>query len=398
MEKYKIAHLWEFPPTRTFVCMNDKPRKAFFEKLLEKSNSKKIIDILNSRCVDYGLKLKLGQSRLWEWKNGNKNDRGRNVTINIPLWALIEMSKIISETDYLNILSYIEKNLKYYTGRGRAKSVYNPIMPLVITPELVSIVFHLCGDGHVGIGTDPSNYRQVNHKALNNFVKKLRNSFGYFDVKIFEDSKIIIPRVITDFYTHYFELNNLNWDVARIPKKIKNMPKEFLIAGLASFIVDEGHISDVIEIYSKNKDLIEDVKEIAVRLGYKVHGPKEKYRYGKLDSYRIYISAYNANEFYDDILTVSVKFPTCTLVHKMPFLYRIVLRQKRGYSRKPDGVTKKKIVKLLKVRPRTTIEIAEILNIGHSSVREHIDKLEGERKIRKLRRAQKRALIFEKLG
>ena len=125
------------------------------------------------------------------------------------------------------------------------------------------------------------------------------------------------------------------------------MPKEFLVAGLASFIVDEGHIGDVIEIYSKNNGLIEDVKEIANRIGYNVHGPREKYRYGKFDCYRIYISVHNAQQFYDDIISVSKEFPTCTLVHKMPLLYNIVLRQRRGYSKTSDGFTKKKNLRLL---------------------------------------------------
>lgn len=260
---------------------------------------------------------------------------------------------------------------------------------------MISVIFNFCGDGHVGHGMSPSSYRQVRKEALNCFIRRLENIFGKFEVTIVEDSKVIVPRIITDFYTYYFRLNDLRWYNARIPTKIKNMPKDFLVAGLTAFVVDEGHIGDIIEIYSKNKKLINDIKEIAVRLGYHIYGPRLKYRYGKPDCYRIYISLHDAERFYNDILFVSKNFPMCSLAHKMPLLNAIVSRQRRGYAKAPDGITKKKILKLLSKR-RTIKEMAEALRIGYPSLREHLDKLEKTDMITRIQVPKKHALLFER--
>ncbi|MFH8092947.1 MAG: hypothetical protein QXM38_03330, partial [Candidatus Aenigmatarchaeota archaeon] len=112
-------------------------------------------------------------------------------------------------------------------------------------------------------GTDASHYRQTNQDALNNFLKKLQNSLGRFEIRKPEKSKLIIPRIITDFYKHYFNISKFSWKDSRIPTNVKNFSKDFLVAGLASFIIDEGHIGDFVEIYSKNYNLLHDILEIA---------------------------------------------------------------------------------------------------------------------------------------
>ena len=318
---YKRIHIWEFPPNRTYIFLKDDFRIKLLSDAIGKIGLEKLAETLNEKSDLYGQKTHFHHGHICVWRKGGKK-RGNNLRpVNIPIWVLIEISKIISPNNYLNILSKIEKNIVLYRGLGKAKSVYNVKLPILLTPETISIIFHLSGDGHVGTGEDISHYRQVNKEGLECFIQKLRNIFGDFDLTIREGSKVTIPRIITDFYLHYFKLNTLGWDIARIPDKIKNMNKEFLLAGLTSFIIDEGHISsDVIEIYYKNKNLIGDIKEISEKIGYSTRGPGEKYRYGKLDSYRIYISTKDARKFYSDILVISKKFPTCKLAHKMKLL------------------------------------------------------------------------------
>ncbi len=67
------------------------------------------------------------------------------------------------------------------------------------------------------------------------------------------------------------------------------MPQDFLLAGLNAFIIDEGHIGESIEIYSSNKNLLDDIVEIINKLGYISYGPKTKKERDGI-SYRAYIS------------------------------------------------------------------------------------------------------------
>mgnify|MGYP001575516792 CR=1 FL=1 len=83
-----------------------------------------------------------------------------------------------------------------------------------------------------------------------------------------------------------------------------------------SFIIDEGHIGDVITIYGKNKRLMTDIREISIKCGYIAHPLREKYAYGKFDVYRFSISSKNYVQFYKEMKKLSALFPTCDLAHK----------------------------------------------------------------------------------
>ena len=63
------------------------------------------------------------------------------------------------------------------------------------------------------------------------------------------------------------------------------MPKKYLLAGLLAFIVDEGNVAEVIEIYSKNYELLKDIQNISIKCDYNCKLIREKYRYGIFDSY-----------------------------------------------------------------------------------------------------------------
>ena len=70
----------------------------------------------------------------------------------------------------------IEKNIELYTSWGKSNPILNPKLPLQLTPEMVSVIFHFMGDGHIGDAPEEtSSYRQMNKQGLNNFLLKLRN-------------------------------------------------------------------------------------------------------------------------------------------------------------------------------------------------------------------------------
>ena len=322
MTKYKEIHIWDFPPTLTFIGLKKDFRIAFFKKLKHTVKSREgVLKYLNKSSKKYCQKRKYNSGHLSYWKIGKKKDRGKIRNINIPLWVLIESSKIMSKDKRKDnsIMKEIEKNVEYYTGTGKSHNITNPRLPLLLTPEMVSVIFHFVGDGHIGRKRVVSSYRQMNKKGLNNFLRKLKNIFGDFNFpeKEFNNGRLNVPKIITEFYKYHFKLPNTNTFEAYLPKSIKSFRKKYLVAGLTSFIIDEAHVGEVITIYGKNQRLLSDIREIAVKCGYLCHPIREKYAYGKFDVYRFSISSKSYKAFYTDIKKLSEEFPTCTLVQKM---------------------------------------------------------------------------------
>jgi len=317
---YEKINIWNFPPERTYIHLKDDFRIKFINSLLKKYRSPEIINILNKNSKKYNIKKKLHSTRVFDWRRGKKETKSKKCKINIPLWVLIEISHLTNSKNNLVFLEKMQKNIEYYCSTGYSNGVYNPNLPILVTPEFVSGVFHFCGDGHLNCSKRScmSSYRQINKEGLNNFHKKLKNCFGEFGYGIdsYNEGKLHVPKIIAELYKYYFKIKRNNWDVCRIPNKIKKMSKEFLVAGLNSFIIDEGHIREVIEIYSKNKLLINDIRQIALKCGYKCYSIKEKYARGNFDSYRFNISIHSYLKMNEDILKLKERFPTCDFAHK----------------------------------------------------------------------------------
>ncbi|MBU1005522.1 MAG: transcriptional regulator [Nanoarchaeota archaeon] len=335
--------------------------------------------------LKYYEKMKYNRFDFYSWLKGKKLDRGKIKRINIPLWLLLEFSKIISNSkDNDNqFMIEAEQNIEYYTGWGKSNPILKPKLPLQLTPEMVSIIFHFVGDGHIGRKEVSSSYRQMDKEGLTNFLLKLNNIFGEFEYgkKEFEDGRLNIPKIITEFYTYYFNLPNTDTFQAYIPQNIKSLDKEFLVAGLVSFIIDEGSIGEVITIYSKNKTLLRDIREISIKCDYICNPIREKRVKGKFDVYRFGISSKSYLKLNEDIFNLKKDFPICGLAHKTKKLEISIKRKLRGTAKGRDGATKENILNLLKDRSYTIAELVEILNVGDSSIKEHLWKLEKENKI-----------------
>ena len=321
MKSYKEIHIWEFPPTLIFLGINQKFKEIIFKELKNKYDSiKELLKELNKLGRKYGLKRNYNTGHLSSWIKGHKKDGGKIKNINIPLWLLIEISKILSENNKKDneIMREIEENMEYYTGTGKSHPIFNPKLPLYLTPEMVSVIFHFLGDGHIGKKEEVSSYRQMNKEGLNNFLKKLQNIFGDFSYpkKEFNNGRLNVPKIITEFYLYYFKLPSTNTFESYIPENIKNLRRDFLVAGLISFIIDEGHIGEVITIYGKNKRLMDGIREISIKCGYLSHPLRKKYAYGKFDVYRFSISSKSYDKFYNDMTKLSNLFSTCNLAHK----------------------------------------------------------------------------------
>ena len=257
MKKYKEIHIWEFNPNLTSLRLNKEFRESLFRKLKGKTISiKNLLTKTNNAAKKYGIKRSYNTGHLSSWTKGSKKDKGKIKNVYIPLWVLIEISKILSGNHKKDneIMREIEKNTEYYTGTGKSHPIFNPKLPLHLTPEMVSVIFHFLGDGHIGRKKVSSSYRQMNKEGLNNFLKKLQSIFGNFDYpkKEFNNGRLNVPKIITEFYLYYFSLPSTDTFESYVPENIKKLKREFLIAGLIAFIVDEGHVDEVITIYGKN--------------------------------------------------------------------------------------------------------------------------------------------------
>jgi|TARA_Y100000310_G_scaffold18735_2_gene18360 hypothetical protein len=387
MKNYRTIHIWDFPANYTFVRVKESFRRQLIEKAINKfGNEPKLVAYISNRSTFYKIKRDLSRGMFYNWAKGYRISKGNNITANMPLWVVIEISRILSDSNSLNNENMVEleRNIEYYCSSGPASRVYNPKLPILVTPELISLVFHFFGDGHMS--TRPqvmSSYRQMNKIGLDNFHNKLKNCFGSFKISKgqMKDGKLHVPKIITETLKKYFNIDKSNWHDARIPDSIKGMSKNHLLAGLTAFIIDEGNVAEIIEIYSKNYNLLNDIRKVALKCGYDCKDIRKKFRYGVFDSYRFLISSNSYLRLNNDILELEREFPLCGLAHKTKRFNIMVKRKRRNFRTEKEGVTKRKILALLKEKTRTISEFVEILNIGNSSVREHLWRLEKDNKI-----------------
>ena len=169
-----------------------------------------------------------------------------------------------------------------------------------------------------------------------------------------------------------------------------------MLAGLNAFIVDEGHIGESIEIYSGNKLLLEDIKEVTQKLGYNTTEIDTKAEKNG-ETYRTRISTKDAQAYFQDIQSLTKQFPTCGLAHKQHLLEEIVKRQTRDWKTRPSRETKKMILDLLAKADMDSKELRVKLNICGSTLREHLIPLETQNKVKRIRQSHSCCLIWSKV-
>jgi hypothetical protein len=382
MRNYRPIHIWDFHPTATFLRLKYDFRLQLFARLKSKIGClRNLANLISELSLKYyAKKIFPSPGNLCGWAKGRKMSEGKIKLVRIPLWALIEFSKVLAKSkDKQNkVMQEIERNVEDYANCGKSHPIIKPKLPLHLTPEMVSIIFHFLGDGHIGKKGVYSSYRQMNQEGLTNFLLKLKNIFGSFEYNKneFNNGKVILPKIITDFYNYYFNLPNTDTFESYVPDNIKSLSKEFLVASLTAFMIDEANIGETITVYSKNPKLISGVREMAVKCGYECKEVKKKYRYGAFDSYRFLISSNSYLKLSDDISGLTKNFPLCGLAHKTEKFKILIKQRQRGVLKRQHGVTKNNILKLLRMKPRITSELVELLNIGNSTVREHLHALE----------------------
>lgn len=274
----------------------------------------------------------------------------------------------------------IEKNiLAYRTTKGRI-TILKPILPVKVTPLFDMILIHAIADGHC---TKINNripgfvYTQTKNDILDLFIKKVENTFGRleYDTKYFYTTKrLYLPSSISyAIYKHYglkpedFLENN-----SRIPQEMLQKDKEYLVAILIAFILDEGHIdSSNIVIGLHNKPLIGDIKSICDKLGYrnvlKSHGIKN----------HLYILSDGVKKFWEDYKVLKDKYPEVSLSYKEGQIEDFILRTNKLWKSASQGEIQNKIIESLKESDKTVKDLSIIFQISRQGIKYHIRYLEN---------------------
>jgi len=380
--KNKI-NIWDFP-SNFYIRLNKKFKKRLFSAFLSKFRSKnEAIHHINHHSSDYGFETRFTASNLIDWEKG-RAVHGSRKEMWIALWVCLEMCKI-SEIP----LDSLQKNTINYKDGERGKPICNPKLPIIVSPEFDSIVLHLLGDGCFGGYEKCASYKQKDPDGRRNMYLKLQRVFGGFELnkKEYDESwKILIPSSLVKVIKKYYDIKeNARGLTTRIPQAIMKKDKDHKLASLITFIVDEGHIGDSIEMYSSNKELLEDMEKILDDLGYRHSEVKLKSRKGykkhKYDHFRLRISLSYARKLLDDIKKLNKKYPTCYLVHKQRYLEEIILRQLKDVKR--DELTKSKILEILSSESLTTKELRKRLVLCGSTIREHLEHLETKDRVKR---------------
>ncbi|MEK6912687.1 MAG: winged helix-turn-helix domain-containing protein [Nanoarchaeota archaeon] len=293
----------------------------------------------------------------------------------VPLRVWLSLCKA-TDVDLMRL----QKNIVAYKNSNGPNYVSNPILPVKITPIFDMIISHNIADGTVinpGKGRLPYfGYRQFDSLFRELYIKKLEAIFGKinFPNKYYTKStRPYCPPVLASLFFKIYDLDVKSFlsKTARIPREILNKDKEYLLAVLIAFVIDEGNVdSTAIVIKLKNISLAQDLYKISQKLGYK----------SKLTSFGEYGNLYILREgmklFFKDYKVVIKKYPEMSLG-------KIELKIENGlkiYNRpiyKSPG-NKEHILNLLKEEDLTVNQIALRINMTRQGVRFHIKNLEKE--------------------
>lgn len=272
--------------------------------------------------------VNINQGTLRHYLNNNKIKR-------IPSNLILKLFKIIEGEIICFSFSLEElenKIISYKTYHG--KEIYPTYLgkrklPLNITPEFESILYHLFGDGYVSkIGS--GEYTQLNNISKNNFLKKLYNSFGYFKIARdgFNKGRVYINRTIINIIKGYYKFNveDFLWYKSKLPNIISTRDKYFKLAGIVAFIVDEAYIGKSnITIHSSNKILLSQIRELLLEINIQCSNIALKKGMDRTrESYRFNVLKEGVRKLFIEVNILKSKYPTCNFSQKEDKIIKIL--------------------------------------------------------------------------
>ncbi|MBU2576642.1 MAG: hypothetical protein KKF50_02880 [Nanoarchaeota archaeon] len=362
----KSFHLWEsYIPEKITVNISQKS-KDNFAKLIGKGIYKT------------AKKLKITPSRIYDYFFTQSSQ--------IPLDRLLSISR------FFNInLEELEKEIISYKHKlvPIKNSVFNPLLPLKISPYFTSVVSHLFFDGSLPNDGRGTYYNQKRKIPMDLFTKKLQEVFGDIQYSIVKDHKGILkcrfPRIAGEICKKIYEVKTFHGNVARIPRAIFNLNKDHRSAFFISAIFDEGSIAyDGHIIFGVNNRLLcEDLKKMGQGLGLDISDVKEK----KSPSF-YYFHIKTIREFHKLAKEFSNKYPLISLDYKMGRLEKSleIKSQKFEYTKDFSDKRKNLIFEELSKEKKTINQLALKLLIPPRTIRRYMYDLIRKDKITRIKK------------
>jgi hypothetical protein len=358
--------LKDFPKDKIFVQLKTDVLRniiATASQNLKLNNFFELANWINFRAFRLRLSYKINGGDISRWLAGKCFDKRTNKYYLkfIPLWVILELIKVANINDEV-----LQRSILAYRAGGSGNIISNPKLPIKITPELVSTILHLMGDGYAGDWTPA--YSQKNSKTREIFIQKIKNCFGSFKESHYGTKEVRFPKAVTDILIFYFNIKSFMSKDARIPTLLFNLPKKYKLACLTAFIIDEGAIRDIVQLFSANRKLLCDIKRLAESCGYICNPIK----YNKVANEFVFgISNKSAKQLLCDVTNLEKNYPLCGLSHKHSKL-KLIVEILNNPNSKKHGLTRSKILKVLSKHPKRTIDIANEIRCWHGVTAMHL--------------------------
>lgn len=309
-------------------------------------------------------------SNLVRYRQGILSRHGKQRDLPIPQELLGKLCEIAGDDFNLNDL---ERHILWYKSSRGARRVYNPKLPIIEGPELFRVISHLICDGNVS-PTGSSEYCNSKLTLHEQLKADIQATFG--DIELHTSLRrggwfrTIISKTISNLLFHRYAIKFSTYE-ARLPKPLFFAPKEYARAALEAFADDEGYIGrHQILLGLSNEKLCRDyftllnvhfpnILKHAVFCQYKNSGTRDGMYY------MIRIRSTGFSSFKEEI---DFRHPK-----KRARLDDYLNNPKYRRKSRPPGVTRGKIIELLKNRPHKRRELAEKLKIHPDSVTNHMN-------------------------
>ena len=373
MNENKIQITLEDFPDNIYIQLEDEFRAKFFKTAWK----------LNKSYRHLAAKIGVSNTTMLSFRRGKdtvKLDRAISIK---RLKDILSCCKESGNTIFdINI---IQKHVKYIRAKHGMK-IYNPKLPIEDSIELREIVTHLLCDGSALIEKHKtSKYVLTDLKAVEEFKNKLSIFGDNPDIQISKRKynnhyKICyvlgFSKAITYILTHKFKID-FRGTKARIPSGFLKGNGDLLCAVVRAFLIDEGSIHDRNIIFcSGNLDLLNDLREICLLLGYKCQNIRNKNN----SVFYLYISPDSFEKVYRDLKNLK-PLPIKDKQYRLDLGYAI-LTNEPDFSKLDENIKR-----ILLNGPTTSVEISKILFINSKTIYERLSKLYRGNAINKYRKS-----------
>ena len=355
----KEIHIWDISGWENFIVkIDDNFRKCVFTKAQETlGNYTNVLKFYCESCGNLNLR----------YVNGGKFFRNLRRGGYIRLGPLLRMATLTGFTK-----SEVEAQIVAYKCGNSGEEVTKPKLPLKRNPVFAAILVHHIFDGSVS-GGDRGTYRQANLIAAKSLREKVEFLIGEVKRRSVDPNSFYIPRFLARSFRKEYGCRFFDTYSARIPDAILNGSRDSKMAVLAAAIVDEGTVDNTsAEIYLANENLMNDVRNIALSLGYACSEIR-KYKNRQLFCFKIR----PLEKLHSDMLTLTRKYPPLDLAHQQVLLEFHVRRRKRQWWKRGSSATKKMIIEKLKVCPTTSKKMMLELGVTSDRINRHLKTLEA---------------------